>query len=174
MKRIGATNIKPIFFVLSVIIIWFFFMIATLLWSLLWVGIMFGGTYGWSDIVTANFIGESIPFIILIFFSSMGLGMLLASIFKSVTALVAASNVIYFPFALLSGVFFPAELINSSPVLKYAAYFNPFKYAMDPFIKSLSGTSFTFTTTYGIYLWVALGLIGIYTIVASPKLRWQA
>lgn len=45
---------------------------------------------------------------------------------------------------------------------------------MDPFIKALSGTSFTFTTTYGIYLGVALGLIGIYTIVASPKLRWQA
>ncbi|MBP1525855.1 MAG: hypothetical protein H9Q65_04595 [Spiroplasma ixodetis] len=30
------------------------------------------------------------------------------------------------------------------------------------------------TTTYGIYLGVALGLIGIYTIVASSKLRWQA
>ncbi|WP_338985907.1 ABC transporter ATP-binding protein/permease [Spiroplasma endosymbiont of Thecophora atra] len=174
MKRIGATNIKPIFFVFSVMIIGFFFMIATFLWSLLWVGIMFGGTYGWSNIVTANFIGESIPFIILIFFSSMGLGMLLASIFKSVTALVAASNVIYFPVTLLSGVFFPAELINSSPVLKYATYFNPFKYAMDPFIQAWSGTSFTFTTTYGIYLGVALGLIGIYTIVASSKLRWQA
>nr|WP_255495902.1 hypothetical protein [Spiroplasma endosymbiont of Danaus chrysippus] len=93
--------------------------------------------------------------------------MLLASIFKSVTALVAASNVIYFPVALLSGVFFPAELINSSPVLKYATYFNPF-------IQAWSGTSFTFTTTYGIYLVVALGLIGIYTIVASSKLRWQA
>ncbi|WP_342260948.1 hypothetical protein [Spiroplasma endosymbiont of Notiophilus biguttatus] len=82
MKRIEATNIKPIFFVLSVMIIGFFFMIATFLWSLLWAGIMFGGTYGWNNIVTANFIGESIPFIILIFFSSMGLEMLLASIFK--------------------------------------------------------------------------------------------
>lgn len=104
----------------------------------------------------------------------MGLGMLLASIFKSVTALVAASNVIYFPVALLSGVFSPAELINNSPVLKYATYFNSSEYAMNPFIQALSGTSFTFTTTYGIYLGVALELVGIYTIVTSSKLRWQA
>ncbi|WP_339043295.1 hypothetical protein [Spiroplasma endosymbiont of Apeira syringaria] len=66
LKRIGATNIHPLFFVTAVIIIGVFASIISFLWTLLWGGIYFGGTYGWSVIALPTQIGASIPWIIII------------------------------------------------------------------------------------------------------------
>ncbi|WP_283272474.1 ABC transporter ATP-binding protein/permease [Spiroplasma sp. SV19] len=174
MKRIGATNIKPVFFVLSVMLVGLVFIITSFLWTLLWAGIFFGQSFGWKEIAAPNHFGPAIPFVVLVFISTLSLGLMLASVFKSTTAFIAASNIIFMPIALLSGTFIPAELINASNVLKYVTYVNPFKYTMDPFLKAWSGQEFVFTSTYGVYLGVSLGLIGMYIGIAGWKLRWQA
>ncbi|AHF57516.1 MATE family efflux transporter [Spiroplasma eriocheiris] len=171
--RIGATNIKPIFFVLAVIAVGFAFIILAFFWTLLWAGIFFGGSFGWNKVAIPYNVGPAIPFALIIFVSSIGLGMMLASVFKSTTAFVAVSNVIYMPIAFLSGSFMPAELILNSNVLKYVTYINPFKYCLDPFLSAWKG-NFSFTTTFAIYLAVSLGLLATYIGVASWKMRWQA
>ncbi|KAF0851452.1 ABC transporter ATP-binding protein/permease [Spiroplasma poulsonii] len=174
MKRIGATNIKPVFFVLSVMFVGLIFIITSFLWTLLWAGIFFGPSFGWKEIAAPNNFEPAVPFVVLVFISTISLGMMLSSIFKSTTSFIAGSNVIFMQIAFLSGAFIPAELINGSDVLKYVTYINPFKYKMDPFLKTWSGQDFVFTPTYGIYLGVSLGLIGVYIGVAGWKLRWQA
>ncbi|PQP79027.1 hypothetical protein C6B38_02615 [Spiroplasma sp. ChiS] len=174
MKRIGATNIKPVFFVFSVMIVGMIFIVLSFLWTLLWAGILFGSTFGWKEIAAPNNFVAAIPFVILVFISTIALGLMLASIFKSITSFIAGSNVIFMPIAFLSGSFIPSELINSSDVLKYVTYINPFKYTMDWFLKAWSGQNFVFTPTYGIYLEISLALIGTYVSVAGWKLRWQA
>ncbi|AHF60831.1 hypothetical protein P344_02325 [Spiroplasma mirum ATCC 29335] len=173
MKRIGATNIKPVFFVLAVIAVGFAFIILAFFWTLLWAGIFFGGSFGWDKVAIPYNVGPAIPFALIIFVSSIGLGLMLASVFKSTTAFVAVSNVIYMPIAFLSGSFMPAELILNSNVLKYVTYINPFKYCLDPFLAAWKG-NFSFTTTFAIYLAVSLGLLATYIGVASWKMRWQA
>lgn len=173
MKRIGATNIKPLFFVLSINVMGIVFMTIGLLWTLLWAGIMFGNEFGWANVATPKQIGSLLPFLVLILFSSIGLGMMLSSIFKSTTAYVAVSNVIYMPVAFLSGGFLPIELIQGSEVLKYVSYINLFKYSVDPYMASWNG-SFKFSLEFGIYIGVAIGLICVYGTIAGKKLRWQS
>ncbi len=174
MKQIGTTNIKPVFFVLSVMFVGLIFIIISFLWTLLWAGIFFGPSFGWKEVAAPNHFGPAVPFVVLVFISTISLGMMLSSIFKSTTSFIAGSNVIFMPIAFLSGAFIPAELINGSDVFEYVTYINPFKYTMDPFLKAWSGQDFVFTPTYGIYLGVSLGLIGAYIGVAGWKLRWQA
>ncbi|AUB31401.1 ABC transporter ATP-binding protein/permease [Spiroplasma floricola] len=173
MKRIGATNIKPIFFILTVVLMGIFFMIIGFLWTLLWAGIMFGNEFGWANVALPYQIGESLPFLLLTLVQSVSLGMLLASIFKSTTTYIAVSNVLYMPIAFLSGSFIPIDLIMASSVLKYATYLNIFKYCMDPFISAWAGR-FVFNVTTGVYLGVSLAMVTAFTLGASFKLKWES
>lgn len=173
MKRIGATNIKPVFFVSSVIFIAFIFILAAFLWTLLWAGILFGSKYGWANISLPKDIGSAIPFLIILFVTSISIGMMFASIFKSSTAFIAISNVFYLPIAFLSGGFVPIQLINGSEVLKYVTYINPFKYCLDPFLNAWNNT-FVFKTEYYAFIPISLSLIAGFIAVSGWKLRWQA
>lgn len=173
LKRIGATNIKPVFFVSSVILVGFIFIFIAFLWTLLWAGIFFGSDYGWSDIALPKHILISIPFIVLMFISSISFGIMLASVFKSTTAFIAVSNTIFFPIAFLSGSFVPINLILASDVLRIFTYINPFKYVLDLFLNAWNSPIFQFDYTLWIFLTVSLSLIGIYITVAGLKLRWQ-
>ncbi|AHI53326.1 ABC transporter ATP-binding protein/permease [Spiroplasma culicicola] len=170
MKRIGATNIKPTFFVITVNLSGIAIMLIGYFWTLLWAGIMFGGSFGW-DVAWAYNTLESLPFLLLILVSSISLGMMLSSIFKSTTTYIAVSNVIYMPIAFLSGSFMPIELIEGSTVLKYATYINLFKYSLEPFLAGWNG-KFEFTYVEGIYLGVALALIAVYSVISAKKMRW--
>lgn len=89
MKRIEATNIKPVFFVFSVMIVGMIFIVLSFLWTLLWEGILFGPTFGWKEIAAPNNFVAAIPFVILVFISTIALGLMLASIFKSTTSFIA-------------------------------------------------------------------------------------
>ncbi|WP_339021498.1 ATP-binding cassette domain-containing protein [Spiroplasma endosymbiont of Atherix ibis] len=89
MKRIGATNIKPIFFILNVVTMGIFFMIIGFLWTLLWAGIMFGNEFGWANVALPYQFGQSLPFLLLTIVQSVSLGMLFATIFKSTTTYIA-------------------------------------------------------------------------------------
>ncbi|WP_338985466.1 ABC transporter ATP-binding protein/permease [Spiroplasma endosymbiont of Diplazon laetatorius] len=173
MKRIGATNIRPIFFILTVVAMGIFFMIIGFLWTLLWAGIMFGGSLGWANVSLPVQIGESLPFLLLTLVQSISLGMLLAALFKSTTAYIAVSNVLYMPIAFLGGSFLPIDLIMNSSVLKYATYINIFKYCMDPFINAWAGR-FVFDLTTGIYLGVSIVMVSAFTTTAAFKLKWES
>ncbi|AKX33834.1 ABC transporter ATP-binding protein [Spiroplasma litorale] len=173
MKRIGATNIKPLFFILSVVTMGILFMIAGFFWTLLWAGIMFGGEYGWKNISTPYQALESLPFLFIILVSSISLGLMLASIFKSTTVYIAVSNIIYLPLAFLGGSFMPIDFIMSSDILKYATYLNAFKYCMEPFNNAWAG-KFEFNSEIIIYLVVSISLVLIYITVGSFKLKWES
>ncbi|AGR41979.1 ABC transporter ATP-binding protein/permease [Spiroplasma diminutum] len=173
MKRIGATNIKPFFFILTVVIMGIFFMLVGFLWTLLWAGIMFGGDLGWSTISLPVQIGASIPFLLLTLVQSISLGMLLASVFRSTTAYIAVSNILYMPIAFLGGSFIPINVIMDSPILKYATYINIFKYSTEPFNNAWAG-KFVFNATTGIYLSISLALITTFTVTSSFKLKWES
>ncbi|WP_381415141.1 ATP-binding cassette domain-containing protein [Spiroplasma endosymbiont of Anurida maritima] len=173
MKRIGATNIKPITFVISVMLVGLLFIIIAFLWTMLWGGIMFGTQFGWSNVALPKNILASIPFILIVFASSIAIGMAIASVCKSMTSLIAISNIIYMPIAFLSGAFLPVELINNSDVLKYITYINPFKYALEPFLHAWKG-GFTMKMEYYIYIPVSIAFLGAYVGLASWKMRWQS
>lgn len=173
MKRIGATNIKPIFFVASVVTIAFIFIIIAFFWTLLWSGIFFGHRFGWSTVALPTDVGPAIPFLVILIITSISLGMMLASIFKSTTSFIAISNVIYLPVAFLSGGFVPIEMINNTNALKYITYINPFKYCLDPFLLAWNH-KFVWETIYYAYVPISLVLIAGFIGVAGWKLRWQA
>ncbi|QHX36521.1 ABC transporter ATP-binding protein/permease [Spiroplasma sp. BIUS-1] len=173
MKRIGATNIKPIFFVLTVVVMGIFFMIVGFFWTLLWAGIMFGGDLGWENVALPKQFGPSIPFLMLTLVQSVSMGMMLASVFRSTTAYIAVSNVIYMPIAFLGGSFLPIDLIMDSPVLRYATYINVFKYCMEPFSNAWGGT-FSFDLATGIYLGVSISMIAAFTTTSAMKLKWES
>lgn len=173
MKRIGATNIKPVFFVASVVVIAFIFILLAFFWTLLWSGIFFGEKYGWNNISLPVDIGPAIPFLFILIITSITLGMMFASVFKSPTAFIAISNVFYLPIAFLSGGFIPTELINGSDVLKYVTYINPFKYCLDPFLSAWN-SEFVFKNIYYAYVPISILLISGFIGISAWKLRWQA
>ncbi|AOG60783.1 ABC transporter ATP-binding protein [Spiroplasma helicoides] len=173
LKRIGATNIKPIFFVLTVVTMGVLFMLLTFFWTLLWAGIMFGTTYGWNEIAAPYQVWEALPFLMLILFSSVSLGLMLSSLFKSTAAYVAVANILYLPIAFLGGTFLPIDFIMTSDVLKYATYLNGFKYCMEPFNNAWSG-KFEFDYVMGIFLGVSILITVVYIIIASIKLKWES
>ncbi|ASP28566.1 ABC transporter ATP-binding protein [Spiroplasma corruscae] len=173
MKRIGATNIKPFFFILSVVSMGVLFMLIGFLWTILWSGIMFGQEFGWNNISTPYQALEAIPFLLIILISSISLGLMLASIFKSTTVYIAISNVIYIPIAFLGGTFMPIDFIMSSDILKYATYINIFKYCLEPFNNAWSG-KFIFDYKIGIFIAVSIALLATYISIASWKLRWES
>ncbi|MBP1525782.1 MAG: ABC transporter ATP-binding protein/permease [Spiroplasma ixodetis] len=172
LKRIGATNIHPLFFVTAVIIIGVFASIISFLWTLLWGGIYFGGTYSWSVIALPTQIGASIPWIIIIFITTIGLGIMLASLFKTITSFIAVANVLYLPVAYLSGSIMPIDWITSSKVLNIISYFSPFKYSTLPYFECWNGT---FKMTWEMYLYggISLIILAIFMGIAARKLKWQ-
>ncbi|WP_338988386.1 ABC transporter ATP-binding protein/permease [Spiroplasma endosymbiont of Dasysyrphus albostriatus] len=172
LKRIGATNIHPLFFVTAVIIIGVFASIISFLWTLLWGGIYFNGTYGWSVIALPTQIGASIPWIIIIFITTIGLGIMLASLFKTITSFIAVANVLYLPVAYLSGSIMPIDWITSSKVLNIISYFSPFKYSTLPYFECWNGT---FKMTWEMYLYggISLIILAIFMGIAARKLKWQ-
>lgn len=172
LKRIGATNIHPLFFVNAVIIIGVFASIISFLWTLLWGGIYFGGKYGWSVIALPTQIGASIPWIIIIFITTICLGIMLASLFKTITSFIAVANVVYLPVAYLSGSIMPIDWITSSKVLNIISYFSPFKYSTLPYFECWNGT---FKMTWEMYLYggISLIIIAIFMGIAALKLKWQ-
>lgn len=172
LKRIGATNIHPLFFVTAVIIIGVFASIISFLWTLLWGGIYFGGTYRWSVIALPTQIGASIPWIIIIFITTIGLGIMLASLFKTITSFIAVANVLYLPVAYLSGSIMPIDWITSSKVLNIISYFSPFKYSTLPYFECWNGT---FKITWEMYLYggISLIILAIFMGIAARKLKWQ-
>lgn len=173
MKRIGATNIRPVFFVISVITIGFIFILVAFLWTLLWAGIFFGSKFGWREVSLPHDILPTIPFLLILIVTSIALGMMFASIFRSTTSFIAISNVFYLPVAFLSGGFIPIELINGNDILKYVTYINPFKYCLDPFLAGWNG-DFIFKNIYYAYIPISLGIVGVCIGFAGWKLRWQA
>lgn len=173
MKRIGATNIRPVFFVTSVIFIGFLFIILAFFWTLLWAGIFFGHKFGWKEVALPYDIVFSIPFLVILIITSISVGMMFASMFKSTTSFIAVSNAFYLPVAFLSGGFIPVELINNNYVLKYVSYINPFKYCLDPFLAAWNG-KFVFQNIYYAYIPISLAIIGGCIGFAGWKLRWQA
>ncbi len=174
LKRIGATNIKPFFFVTAVIAVGFLFIFFAFLWTLLWAGIFFGNDFGWDFVSLPKHISISIPYVVLMFVSSITFGIMLASLFKSTTAFIAVSNTIFLPIAFLSGSFVPMDLIEKSNVLSILTYFSPFKYVLDPFLQAWRQETFNVDYMFWINLFVALGLIGIYGTISAFKLRWQS
>ncbi|ARU91195.1 ABC transporter ATP-binding protein [Spiroplasma clarkii] len=172
MKRIGATNIKPVFFLLSVVLIGLFLVIISVLWTALWAGILFGYKFGWSVTSTPYDVGASILLFIPMICLAMSLGLTLASIFKSTTTYNAVVNVIYMPITLLSGGFAPIESIQTSPQLNAMSWANPFKYSINPFVAAWNG-NYEFNTENTIYLIVTLALIAFFIVVPAFKLRWQ-
>lgn len=173
MKRIGATNIRPVFFVISVIIIGFIFILVAFLWTLLWAGIFFGQRFGWRVVALPTDILPTIPFLIILIITSIALGMMFASVFRSTTSFIAISNVFYLPIAFLSGGFIPVSMIESSAILKNITYINPFKYCLDPFLAAWN-SQFVWKNIYYAYIPISLGIIGACIGVAGWKLRWQA
>lgn len=173
MKRIGATNIRPVFFVTSVIFIGFVFIVVAFLWTLLWAGIFFGRRFGWDVVALPNDILPTIPFLAILIITSISLGMMFASVFRSTTSFIAVSNVFYLPVAFLSGGFIPVEMINNNDILKYITYINPFKYCLDPFLAAWN-SDFIWKNIYYAYIPISLGIIGVCIGFAGWKLRWQA
>lgn len=173
MKRIGATNIRPVFFVISVITIGFIFILVAFLWTLLWAGIFFGSRFTWRVVSLPTDILPTIPFLMILIITSIALGMMFASIFRSTTSFIAISNVFYLPVAFLSGGFIPVEMINNNDILKYITYINPFKYCLDPFLAAWN-EEFVFQSIYYAYIPISLGIIGVCIGFAGWKLRWQA
>ncbi|WP_342275678.1 hypothetical protein [Spiroplasma endosymbiont of Nebria brevicollis] len=112
LKRIGATNIHPLFFVSAVIVMGLVMSIISFLWTLLWGGVYFGGTYGWGNIALPKQIAISIPWILIIFVSTISMGLMLASLFKTMTSFFAVANVLYLPIAYLSGWFYLTNWFN--------------------------------------------------------------
>ncbi|QEH61486.1 ABC transporter ATP-binding protein [Spiroplasma chinense] len=172
MKRIGATNIKPIFFLLSVVVMGFVFVVISALWAILWAGIIYGHKYGWDVTSKPYDVAASIFLFIPVLLLSMTLGLTLASMFKSTTTYNAIVNVIYMPITFLSGGFSPIETVETSAPLKAISWINPFKYSINPFVEAWNG-KYTFNLENGIYLGVSCALIVIFLIIPMFKLRWQ-
>lgn len=172
LKRIGATTIKPVSFVLSVVIMGFIFMIIGFLWTQLWAGIFFGSTYTWELVAMPKQFLEMIPFFVIILVSSVTLGTMLSSVFNSTTTYIAISNVIYVPIAFLSGSIMPIDLIMNSDILKYATYLNVFKYCIDPFNAAWNGT-FDLETKFCIFLGISIVLAVGYATITSLRLKWE-
>ncbi len=172
LKRIGATNIHPLFFVTAVIIIGVFASIISFLWTLLWGGIYFGDAYGWNNIALPSQIAATMPWIFIIFISSIALGIMLASLFKTMIAYFAVANVLYLPIAYLSGSIMPIDWITSSKVLNIISYFSPFKYSTLPYFQCWEGT---FLMTWEMYLYggISLIILAVFMGIAGKKLKWQ-
>ena len=173
MKRIGATSIKPRLFVGVIIIMGVIFSVFAFLWTLVWAGIFFGGKYGWAFTSSPHQLLASLPWIILIFISAIGMGIMMASLLKTQAAYISIANIIYFPIAFLSGGIVSMGFIQNSEILKYVVYINPFYYCVNPFMAAWIG-NFKFTWQIGLDLGVSVALIMTYMSIAAWKLKWQA
>lgn len=173
LKRIGATNIHPLFFVSAVILMGLIMSVISFLWTLLWGGIYFGKTYHWINIALPNQIAFSIPWILIIFISSIGLGLMLAALFKTMTSYFAVANVLYLPIAYLSGAILPIDLITKTPTLNVISYFSPFKYSTLPYFNCWAGT-FKMTWEMYVYGTVSLVILAGFIVISVKKLKWQS
>lgn len=173
LKRIGATNIHPLFFVSAVILMGLIMSVISFLWTLLWGVIYFGKTYDWINIALPNQIALSIPWILIIFISSIGLVLMLAALFKTMTSYFAVANVLYLPIAYLSGAILPIDLITKTPTWNVISYFSPFKYSTLPYFNCWSGT---FKMTWEMYVYgaVSLVILGGFIAISVKKLKWQS
>lgn len=173
LKRIGATDIHPFFFVSAVIIMGLIMSIISFLLTLLWGGIYFGQTYGWKNIALPNQIAISIPWILIIFVTAIGMGLMLAAMLKTMTSYFAVTNVLYLPIAYLSGSILPIDLIIKTPVLNIISYLSPFKYSTLPYFNCWSGT---FKMTWEMYIYGATSLVILagFIGIAAKKLKWQS
>lgn len=174
LKRIGATNIKPAYFVATVILIGFVISVFALFWTLLWAGIMFGSATdkGWSLAFSPNLF-KALPFALLTLILSMALGMALAALLKTEAGVMAVSNIIFLPAAFLSGSFIPYSVISQSSVLSAVSYIMPFRYTVWPFMDIWEKGYANGDYILLVNILASVGFIAILGSIAIWKLRWK-
>lgn len=172
MKRIGASDIKALWFVSAIVAMGILSSIIAFLWTLLWAGIFFGHMYSWSLIASAHQPWSALPFLLIIFASAASFGIMLSSVIKNFATYITVSNIIYFPIAFLSGGLTSMYLIANNNILQYVKYINPFNYCVSPFIDSWIG-KFSFNVNNGINLAVSLLLLSSYIFISTKKMSWE-
>ncbi len=177
IKRIGAAHISKTQFFTAVILYQLLWSLFSVIWVLLWGGIIIGtkADYDWSVAFSLNLL-ESTPFILLALMVSMGIGLLIVSLVNTQQAVMGITNVIYLPISFLSGSFTPKSTIDASPLLNGVSYLLPTKYAVDPFFatfqKGYAGLRDMGWEGYGFPL-IAIALIAFFIVVTIKKFKWS-
>lgn len=173
LKRIGATHIKSIIFILSLAILGFLFGLFSYFWSIMWAGIFFGNQYGWVNLLQLDHLAAAIPFLFIILASSSAFGLMLTIFFKSSASFIAASNFIFVVVSFLSGGYVPIHALEADKVLNVMLYFNPFYYIVHLYLIIMNGT-FMFDLKNISFILISLFLFTFYVIMGVKNLRWQA
>lgn len=135
LKRIGATPIKPIDFILNVVLVYFSFIVFQIFWIVLWTTLIFGfhkfsnGQTGIDAMFYGNvqwggfFISE-----IYIVLLACILGVFISSISKTATQATALSMAFFFITMLLSGQLVPIPAIDNNEFFNVVSWMTPFRY----------------------------------------------
>ena len=182
MKRMGATNIQPFHFILSIILLFFIQSTFSFFYTRAAATLIFGARLGWTVAFQYN-IGlgflHSIPIMIL----AVALGLFITSISSTVRRAMTLSRMLYMPMSILSGGLVPISVIYSSTFLKSLSWLNPLKYAIEPYLAQqnafdkggTTGVIYTLSQWQNISYPFIVGAISILAIYfAIRKIKWTS
>ncbi|AGM25358.1 ABC transporter permease [Spiroplasma chrysopicola] len=180
IKRIGATDLRPGFYILVNVLITFVMVIIAIFWTLLLAGLMFawvkdsktGEQFGWS-IAFNNHTPLMMVFYLLTFFIATTIGLTFAAIFKTMPGLQASVTILSNLSSFLLGIFIPIILLDQIEVLKILRWLIPFKYSMTPGIELWLTGKITINWEFYVNIFVSLGLIGLFGTLAGVLTKWQ-
>ena len=174
MKRIGATNIKPYQFLLLVVALFVCQSTFSFFYTRTIATLFFGNRLGW-DIAFKNNIFLGYAWVLFLMVLAISIGMVIASLAQTVRQVTAFSNIFYFPIAVLSGGLIPIQLAYSSKFLKNLSWANPYKYAIELYLRQ-EGAFKIYTlpswADYGFPL-IVVGIVILCSYIVSKKLKWS-
>lgn len=145
LKRIGATNVKPIVFMGAIVLYFTSFMIISLivnlLVSMLYIYIVYGNepTFGKVDFYgiynSPDYLSWSFAQFLTICMS-LSIGFLSASVLKSVLAIQTFGLLLIIASMFVGGAMVPFSMVVDIPVLRYLSYITPYKYTSELAIES--------------------------------------
>lgn len=177
MKRMGATNVKPIQFILVIVLLFFLQASFTFFYSRFIATLVFGPQLGWSIAFQYN-IGIGYLYSLIIMFLSIAIGLFIAAISPTVRRATMFSRLIYMPMSILSGGLIPVSIIYSSTFLRTLSWFNPLKYAIEPYLQQQGGfvgsTYHLQEWQYIAYPFIVITIASLCIWFVSKKLKWTS
>lgn len=153
LKRIGATPIKPIDFILCVVLVYLAFIVLQILWIILWMTLIFGfhqfetginkqtidgiqamfhGHVEWGGFIVSEI------YIVLL---SCIVGIFVSSISKTASQATAMSMGFFFMAMLLSGQLIPIPAMDEIMFFKVVSWMTPFRYGNQLAFMAWNGVS---------------------------------
>ncbi len=180
LKRIGATPIKPIDFILCVVIVYLSFIILQIFWIILWMVLIFGfhdfsglndqtitgiqlmfhGSVDWGGFIVSEI------YIVLL---ACIVGIFVSSVSKTAAQATALSMAFFFLAMLLSGQLIPIYTIDNNPFFKVVSWMTPFRYGNQLAFMAWNGISIFNSADWN--SWIQ-GPGGVHIYDFAPWMGW--